>query len=189
MSSNGSLTLYTKEEVQKKSYDLAYEYEKEVHYCPQACFAALADVFDIHDDVLFRSIFGFHGGGGDSGIGMCGGLVGGIAALSFFFGRTKTEFNLGVSNCYATGIVKQLVDEFKEEFGGVRCRDCQKKMFGKEIDFWNESDLEFFEEASGHEDKCSIIVGKGAEMASGILWEELHRTERITKKVYKNPQE
>ena len=88
---NGSLTLYTKEEVQKKAYDLAYQYEKEVHYCPQACYAALADVFGIHDDILFRSIFGFHGGGGDSGIGMCGGLVGGIVAISYFFGRTFSE--------------------------------------------------------------------------------------------------
>ena len=182
-----TLTLYKKDEIQRHAYDLAYKYEKEVHYCPQACFAALSDVFHIKDDTIFRSIFGFHGGGGDSGIGMCGGLVGGIVAISYFFGRTRSEFNLGVSNCYTTGVVKYLVDEFSNEFGRIRCRDCQKKMFGKEIDFWNEDDVAFFEKENGHEDKCSIIVGRGAFLAAGILWDELRRPSRIKKEKYSQP--
>ena len=88
-----TLTLYKKDEIQRHAYDLAYKYEKEVHYCPQACFAALSDVFHIKDDTIFRSIFGFHGGGGDSGIGIsCRKCV----RIFIRFKRLITLGNLGV---------------------------------------------------------------------------------------------
>ena len=175
-----SVTAYKREEVVELAYKLGFEYEKNVHYCPQASLAALMDVFQIRDDVLFKSLFAFHGGGGNSGIGSCGALVGGIAVISYFFGRTKQEFDLAVENCHATGYAKILVDLFGQEFGGIRCRDCQKKMFGREIDFWKEEDKRIFEEMKGHEEKCPTVVGKGASLAAGIIWDALHETEPVT---------
>jgi hypothetical protein len=46
-------------------------------------------------------------------------------------------------------------------------------MFGREIDFSREKDLQFFEENRGHE-KCAQVVGKGAALAAEILWDALH---------------
>jgi len=82
---------------------------------------------------------------------------------------------------HATGLVKKLVDVFKEEFEGIRCRDCQKTVFGREFDFWKEEDQRIFEEMKGHEEKCPEVVGKGASLAAGILWDELYNQERIKK--------
>lgn len=170
-----SVSIRTREEVMEQAYELGYEYERTAHYCPQASLAALMDVFGIRSDTLFKSLFAFHGGGGNRGIGMCGALVGGIAAISFFYGRSRQEFDLAVQNTCATEPAKRLIDRFEKEFGGIRCRDCQKKMIGREFDFWMEEDLRAFEEEEGHE-KCAEVVGKGASLAAGIIWDELHKT-------------
>jgi len=176
MDFKSSVKLRTREEVMDQAYELGYTYEMISHYCPQASMAALMDVFGIRSDILFRSLFAFHGGGGNRGIGMCGALVGGIAAVSFFYGRSRQEFDLAVQNTRATEPAKILIDRFEKEFGGIRCRDCQKKMFGREFDFWNEEDRRAFEEEQGH-DKCAEVVGKGASLAAGLLWDELHATD------------
>ncbi len=181
MKIKSSITTYSREQAREMAYQLGREYEKKAHYCPQASLAALQDVFHFKDDALFKSLFGFHGGAGDSGIGMCGALVGGVAALSYFFGRTRSEFDLAIGNCHATGLVKKLVDLFNKEFEGIRCRDCQKKMFGRELDFWKEEDLVLFEEMNGHGEKCPHVVGTGASLAAGVIWDELHNPERIAK--------
>jgi hypothetical protein len=163
----------TREEAIRMAYELGHEYELKAHYCPQASLAALMDVFHIRNDTLFKSVFGFHGGGGNRGIGPCGALAGGIAAIGYFFGRTRPEFDLMVENCSATPLVGMLVDQFGTEFGGIRCRDCQKHEFGREIDFSKEEDRQYFEENLGHE-KCAHVVGRGAALAAGILWDSLH---------------
>lgn len=174
MNPEGTLIDYGRQEAAKLAYDLGHRYELEAHYCPQASLAALMDVFHLKDDVVFKAVFGFHGGSGNTGIGPCGALAGGIAALSLFFGRSRQEFDLKVENCTATPLVARLVDRFKQEFGGISCRDCQKQMFGREIDFSLEEDQQFFEECRGHE-KCAQVVGRGAAMATEILWDALRR--------------
>ena len=79
-------------------------------------------------------------------------------------------------NCEATPLVKQLVDRFSVEFDGIRCRDCQKKMLGREIDFSKEEDRIFFSEQQGHQ-KCAHVVGRGAALAAEILWDALAGSE------------
>jgi C_GCAxxG_C_C family probable redox protein len=168
-----SLTGYTKEQAVTEAYDLGHRYELEAHYCPQASLAALMDVFHIQNDMLFKSVYGFHGGGGDSGISICGALAGGIVAIGYLFGRSRQEFDLIVENRRATPLVKRLVDAFAAEFDGIRCRECQKKMFGREFDFWKEEDQREFQKLNGHE-KCAVVVGTGASIAAGFLWDALH---------------
>jgi hypothetical protein len=169
----------TKEELMQQAKDLGFRYEHESAYCPQATIAALMDVFHVHDDTLFKSVFGFQGGGGDSHDGACGSLCAGIVMISYFFGRTRTEFDLRMHNCESTGIVKRLTEMFKEEYDGIRCRDVQKKMFGREFDVWKEEDLKAFLDMGGHETKCPTVVGQGAAWATGLIWDELSREERV----------
>jgi hypothetical protein len=173
MKPEGTLITYGREEAVQLAYDLGYRYELESHFCPQASLAALMEVFHMKGDTLFKAVFGFHGGSGNRGIGPCGALAGGIAAIGYFFGRSRPEFDLMVENCTATPLVGELVDQFGQEFEGIRCRDCQKHMFGREIDFSLEEGREFFEQNQGHE-KCAQVVGKGAALAAGILWDALH---------------
>ena len=171
-----------KKQVMKLAEQLGYRYEQESHYCPQATLAALMDVFHFDDDTLFKSCFGFHGGGGDSNDGPCGALVAGTIAISYFFGRTRSEFDLRIQNCQATGLVKRLHEYFEEEYGGIRCRDVHRKLFGREFNVWDEEDLKVFLDMGAHERQCPEAVGKGAAWAAGIIWEELHResrTERV----------
>ncbi len=169
-----SLIGYTREKAVKAAYELGYQYELKAHYCPQASLAALMDVFHMKDDTLFKSVFGFHGGGGDSGFGICGALAGGIVSISYLFGRTRQEFDLTIENKTATPLVKQLVDLFDNEFEGIRCRDCQNKMFGREFDFWKEEEGKEFQRLNGHE-KCAVVVGTGASLAAGVIWDALHK--------------
>jgi hypothetical protein len=169
----------TKQELMDRARELGFMYEHESAYCPQATIAALMDVFHVRDDTLFKSVFGFHGGGGDSHDGACGSLCAGTAMISYFFGRTRTEFDLRMHNCETTGIVKRLHELFCEEYGGIRCRDVQKKMFGREFDVWKEEDLKTFLEMGGHDTKCPEVVGKGAAWAAGLIWDELSREDRV----------
>ena len=176
MENGGTLISYDREEAIKLAYNRGYLYEQEAHYCPQAAIAALMDVFHFSDNNLFKSVFGFHGGAGNSGIGPCGALAGGISVIGYFFGRSRSEFDMRVKNCAATPLVKNLVELFNREFDGLRCRDCQKKMFGREIDFSIEEDHRFFTENEGHQ-KCAHVVGRGAALTTEILWDALKGNE------------
>jgi C_GCAxxG_C_C family probable redox protein len=170
-----------KNETTRLAYELGFNYERESHYCPQATLAALMDVFHFKDDSLFKSSFGFHGGGGDSNDGACGALVGGTIAIGYFFGSTRSEFDLRIQNCQATGLVKRLHEYFEQEYGGIRCRDVHRKLFGREFDVWDEEDLQTFLAMGAHETKCPRAVAQGAAWAAGIIWEELHRKGRTAR--------
>ena len=176
-----SIIRSSKEELMETARKLGEEYEREAHYCPQATLAALMDVLHFRDDTLFRSCFGFHGGGGDSNDGACGALIAGTIAISYLFGRTRTEFDLRISNCQATGLVKRLHEYFEEEYGGIRCRDVHRKLFGREFNVWDEEDLRIFLEMGAHEKQCPLVVGQGAAWATGIIWDELHRESRAAR--------
>lgn len=175
MDINSSLIEATREDLVQKTYELGYLYEQKCGYCPQAALAAIMDVLDIRDDTLFRSAYPFHGGGANSGIGTCGALCGGMLAVSYLFGRSRLEFNLAQKNGKATVLCGKLVEQFQEEYGCVICRDVQKVKFGRSFDLNDKEDLKVFMEMGGHEDKCPDVVGKGASLAVGIIWDAVHK--------------
>jgi C_GCAxxG_C_C family probable redox protein len=175
MNIESTITQWTREELQEKAYNAGLEYEKNCAFCPQASIAALMDVFQIKDDNLFKAAYGFHGGGGDRGIGSCGALCGGILIISYFFGRSRLEFNFGKENRRATLMVGRLMEEFSEEFEGVSCNEVQKKMFGREFNNADEAELNLFLEMGGHTEVCPKVVGRGAALAAGIIWDELEK--------------
>jgi hypothetical protein len=183
MANDSSIIPESKHELMEKAEKLGFDYEKEAHYCPQAALAAIMDVLHFRDDTLFKSCFGFHGGGGDSNIGICGALAAGVTAISYFFGRTRSEFDLKVPNCQATGIVKRLHEYIEEEYGGVRCCDVQKKMFGREFRVWDNTQLKEFLDMGAHEKQCPVVVGRGAGWAVGLIIDEMKRKDRIKRTI------
>jgi hypothetical protein len=182
MESMSTLIHQSKEELQQEAERLGFQYEKDAHYCPQATLAAIMDVLHFSDDALFKSCFGFHGGGGDTNNGPCGALVGGILAICWFFGRTKTEFDLQIDNYQASGIVRKLQEMFEQEFGSFRCRDIHTCLFGRDFDIWSEEGLRDFLEAGAHDDRCPSVVGKGAAWAVGLIIDEMRRPGRIARR-------
>ncbi len=183
MEQNSSLIEKTKEELMREAERLGYQYEKQAHYCPQAALAAIMDVLHFNDDTLFKSCFGFHGGGGDTNDGACGALAAGSLAISYFFGRTRSEFDLAVPNCQATGMVKKLHGCFEEQYGSIRCRDIHKKEFGREFNVWDKEDLKEFLKMGAHEERCPKVVGRGAAWAVGLIYDEMFRKERIARRL------
>ena len=141
--------------------------------------AALQDVFQMRDNNIFKACCGFGGGGGDSGMAACGALAGGTLAISYFFGRTRVEFNLRIENLHVMGLVMRLHEYFEEEYGSIQCRDVQKKVFGRVFDWWNKEEIKTAQKMGADVDKCPQVVANGAAWAAGIIWDELHNKERI----------
>ena len=166
---------WSKSEFVERARQLAYKYEEESYYCSQATLAALQDVFHIKNDDIFKASFGFCGGGANSSNGTCGSLVAGTIIISYFFGRSRTEFDLRIDNCHAKGILKRLYKYFEEEYNGIRCRDVQRKIFGREFNLEDEKEQQIFLDMGGHTTKGPEVVGKGAAWASGLIWDEFHR--------------
>ena len=172
-----SILNWSKDELVERAYKLGYRHEQQAAMCPQATLAALQDVFQIKDDNIFKASYGFAGGGGNTGLGFCGGLVGGIIVISYFFGRTRSEFNLPIISWQAMRLVEKLVDLFQKEWGGVSCFDVRRKLFGRHVDTRKKEDYEYFFKMKGHQEKCPQATGSGAALTAGIIWDEFHSQE------------
>jgi len=164
----------SKQEVIAKAYQLGFEYEKEKHYCSQCVLAALQEVFQIRDDKVFQAAYGLSGGVGSSTSGSCGALSGAVMAIGYLYGRSRKEFEENVSNKKTAVLAKKVYDRFVTEYGGCLCKEVQTKIFGRSFDFWNEEEVQAFEKAGGHEDKCPDVVAKAAAWTAEILWDEMH---------------
>ena len=163
-----------KEKLLESIYKSGYDYENKYGFCPQAVLAALQDYFGEIDDQVIKANHALAGGGALCGDGTCGGLVGGIAAISCFFGRSRDEFGERSSDNWtgSSKISKKLRKKFIDEFGSVICNDVQEHKMGRSFDLWDPEDYKKFEEAGAHEDQCPDVTGKVACWTAEILLEE-----------------
>ena len=67
----------------------------------------------------------------------------------------------------------KLRSKFFEEFGGVVCKDVQKKIFGRSFNLLDKEDYKIFEKMGAHTDKCTDVVGKTAVWTADIILDEL----------------
>jgi len=180
-----SLVSNSREQTVKMAYDLGFKY-LEAAICPQASFAALQGVFQFRDDTVFKSLTGFLGGGGDTCLGACGGLVGGVAAISYLFGRSRTEFDYKIWDLSLRVLVKKLFDGFTKEFDGICCQDVHKKMFGCTFDLFDKKEEELFLDTIEKDERggCSYPVAVASSLAAGIIWDELHNPNRVREDLY-----
>ena len=163
----------TKKKLLKKAYKLGFEYEKVYRGCAQCVIAAIQDTLDIRDDSVFKAGTGLAGGGGLTGIGVCGGYVGAVMVLSQLLGRERSSFDDPEQIRYKSfALARKLLDEYIHELGSIICRDIQIIRFGRPYYIADIDDYEKFEEAGGHVDKCPDVVGKAAQMAVKLILEE-----------------
>jgi C_GCAxxG_C_C family probable redox protein len=183
---NTTLVTLSREETIKRAYDLGYEYLTECAICSQATLAALQDVFHIKNDDVFKAMTGFMGGGADTCKGFCGGLSGGIAAISCIFGRTRTEFDFRITDLSLRTLVKKLIDQFDAKFDGTLCREVHMKMFGRTFDIFDKEEEKLFLKTLEKDERggCAFPVANGCSMAAGIIWDELHNPNRMREDLF-----
>jgi C_GCAxxG_C_C family probable redox protein len=162
-----------KQELLDKAYELGFEYEKVYRGCSQCVIAAIQDTLDIREDSVFKAATGLAGGGGLTGIGVCGGYVGGVMVISQLLGRERSNFQDPEGIRYKTfEITRRFLEEYTRELGSIICRDIQLIKFGRPYYIADAIDYEKFEAAGGHVDKCPDVVGKAAQLAVELILDE-----------------
>ncbi|UCE34404.1 MAG: C_GCAxxG_C_C family protein [Deltaproteobacteria bacterium] len=162
-----------KQELLDKAYELGFEYEKVYRGCSQCVIAAIQDTLDIRDDSVFKAATGLAGGGGLTGIGVCGGYVGAVMVLSQLVGRERSNFDDPEGIRHKTfELTRKLLQGYTRELGSIICRDIQLIRFGRPYYIADANDYEKFEAAGGHVDKCPDVVGKAAQLAVEIILDE-----------------
>jgi len=180
-----TMTDAEKQELLKKVFDTAVEYEKTYGCCAQCVVGAIRDVVGVKDDTLFKSVYGFGGGGGLSTLGNCGALSGVIALIGFMCGREYEDFDKGrIDKPYQ--LSKEAAEYFFEKYGGVRCIDVQASIMGESFELGKPEEYEKFLAAGGHEDKCPNVLGDAAAYFTNLIlegkskWQEVYNPSRKT---------
>ena len=156
-----------------KAYQLGFEYEKTYRGCSQCAIAAIQDTLDIRNDSVFKAATGLAGGGGLTGIGVCGGYVGGVMIISQLLGRERSNFEDPERIRFKSfELVRRFLQQYIRELGSIICRDIQLIRFGRPYYIADTDDYEKFEEEGGHVDKCTDVVGKASQLAVKFILDE-----------------
>lgn len=141
-----------KTQLAEQVYQKAFDCELDYGCCPQCVLATVQESIGGVSDETIKASHGLSGGGGLSGAGTCGALSGGLVALSCKRGRERQDFHKGkrIGN-FRLG--QQLVDRFREEFGGTTCQELQVQFTGKTWNFWDADQYAAFDKAREH--KCA----------------------------------
>lgn len=145
-----------KKALAEAAYQKAFDYEYNYGSCPQCILAAIQETVGGVDDATIKAAHGLAGGGGLAGVGACGALTGGLLALSTKFGRDRDKLDKGR---YLNNFKKcnELVERFRQEFGGVTCQDLQRQFTGQTYDMWQAEQYKAFDEARGKQ--CAHATG------------------------------
>ena len=167
-----------KEQILEKAYKLGFEGEHDVGGCAQCTLAAVQDVLGIQNDLVYKAASGLAGGAGGCIDGHCGGVTGGIIAMSMFFGRTREEETTtkGRNDKYVSfRMAAALHDKFMEKYGTVICGEIDKKIYGRSYDLRDDEQKQMFRDARAHERDggCCPVVGDGARWATELILAEL----------------
>lgn len=163
-----NLTDLEKLELVERAYNIAYKYEQEYGNCPQCVIGAIQDVFGIIDDSVFKASHGLAGGVGLGSQGNCGAIAGAVMIISSLQGRERANFASG-RNRKSYKLSKVMADKFEEKYGGILCKEIQKKIMGRSFDLNIKDEFEAFEAAGGHDDKCPEVVGTAARYIAEMI--------------------
>ena len=138
--------------------------------CPKGTALAVMEDFGLGNMEIIKALSPFPGFGGTGW--MCGGVTGGLIALGLYFG---SDDMLDYERTGATIIAaRKFMPRFEEELGSVVCPKIQEDViFGRYMDpAASEENMEAFARARGFE-KCSLVPGIGARLATEIIIESL----------------
>ena len=163
------------DEILDKAHELGMNYQKYSGSCSQCVVAALHTLIEM-DDMVVRVADSSCGGQVGQVIGTCGALIGGTMALDYFFGHPahKMSHQEGVPgnlelHIDAVATATPLFYKFIEQYGTTICPQIMLQLFGRHYYFLDDEEMEKFEKAGGHKDKCNNVVGNAARWTMKIL--------------------
>jgi hypothetical protein len=167
----------SRQELLDKTYAQGAAYESISGSCSQSTVAALHEFLEIEDAVV-RAANSSCGGQAITGLGTCGGVIGGTMVLDTFLGRPVEAMSSEPSKKpdyerlrNAIQTAKLLCDRFGQEYGSILCPAIQTKLFGRTYYLPDPDEFQKFLKAGGHSDptKCMHIVGNAAKWTMEIL--------------------
>jgi hypothetical protein len=166
------------EELLQTVYDLGAAYEIHSFSCSQSTVAALYRVLDF-PDALVKASCSNAGGTAMQLVGTCGGLVGGIMVLDYFFGRPFEHMSdkeviqkPNINDLFvAQPAARSLVSKYIDEYGTITCANIQLQLYNRFFYLEDEDEFRKLEEAGAHSnpEKCPRIVGNAARWTMEIL--------------------
>ncbi len=145
-----------KQALAEEAYRRAKQYELDYGCCPQCVLATVQETVGYVSDDTIKASHGLSGGGGLMAQGACGALTGGLMALSAKRGRDRDKLDRGRGiNNFRKG--KELVERFRQEFGGITCEQLQQRFTGRTYDMWDNDEYRQFDRDRG--DRCAHATG------------------------------
>jgi len=140
----------------QQAYEKAVQYEQDYGCCPQCVLATLQETLGVIDDQMIKASHGLSGGGSLLGEGICGALSGALLALSAKYGRDRDKLasGRGINNFKKA---KEFTERFRQEFGGVTCKELQQKFTGRTYDMWQADQYQAFTKERGNQ--CAHATG------------------------------
>jgi len=140
----------------QQAYDKAAKYELDYGCCPQCVLATVQETLGLIEDQTIKASHGLSGGGGLLGEGICGALSGALLALSVKYGRDRDKLGSGryINNFKKA---KEFTERFRQEFGGLTCKELQQKFTGRTYDMWQADQYQAFDKERGN--KCAHATG------------------------------
>ena len=161
-----------------KAYELGGAYEKNSYSCSQCTVAALYRILGF-PEVLVKAACSNAAGTAWQLMGTCGGLVGGIMILDYYFGRPfehmsdkEVIMDPNIQDLFvAQPIARLLLDKYVENYGTFTCANIQQQTFGRVFYLQDPQEFQKLEDAGGHSDlqKAPRIVGNAARWALEVL--------------------
>jgi hypothetical protein len=168
----------SRDELLDKAYELGGAYEKNSYSCSQCMVAALHRILGF-PDILVKAACSNAAGTAWQLMGTCGGLVGGIMVLDYYFGRPfehmsdqEVIMDPNVGDLFvAQPIARLLLNKYVENYGTFTCGNIQQQNFGRVFYLEDPQEFQKLEDAGGHSDsqKAPRIVGNAAKWALEVL--------------------
>ena len=162
--------LANKEQILDRVQRRGEEYNFMARNCARSTALAVMEEFSLGNMEMIKALSPFPGFGGTGW--MCGGVTGGLIALGLYFGSEDVLDYEAVGGTIMAA--RNFMPRFEEEVGSVVCPKLQEEVvFGRYMDpAASPENMEAFAMAKGFE-KCGLLPGIGARLASEIIIESL----------------
>jgi C_GCAxxG_C_C family probable redox protein len=164
-----------KEEILDRVQKRAEEYEQVDQNCAKSPALALMEEFGFGDLRIITALSSFPGVAltGET----CGSVLGGLAALSSYFGSHDLLDYSANARCY--GQCRKFLHRFETEMGTTKCRVIHESIvFGRYHEVADPKEgFPAFLKDKGFE-KCGLAPGVSARIAAGIILESMEKAKR-----------